>query len=133
MTISPIVKNLDQRLFWPAFGSGLLALFALLTLTACPPLGGIESYRVLGDIAASAGPSTLKEATSAPTRHAVAYQVEDRTYSADLYRPGEVARAALVLVPGASWPASKRRWTISRRAWAWRGALSMTCWSTRTP
>ncbi|MEE8189253.1 MAG: hypothetical protein V3T80_08610 [Kiloniellales bacterium] len=80
----------------------LAAAAALLTLAACSPSRVIESYRVLGDIAAGAGPSGLKERTPAPTRQAVRYQVEGRAYAADLYRPGEPAKAALVLVPGAA-------------------------------
>ena len=77
----------------------LLALFAL---SACSPGRTIESWRVLEDIAAGAGPSTLKEVTPAPTRQAITYRVEGRAYAGDLYRPGEAAKAALVLVPGAA-------------------------------
>ena len=77
-----------------------MAAAALLTLSACSPSRVIESYRVLGDIAAGAGPSGLKERTPTPMRQAVRYQVERRAYAADLYHPGEPAEAALVLVPG---------------------------------
>ncbi len=79
-----------------------LAAAALLTLAACSPSRVIESYRVLGDIAAGPGPSGLKERTPAPVRQAVHYQLDGRAYTADLYRPGEPAEAALVLVPGAA-------------------------------
>ena len=51
---------------------------------------------------AGAGPSTLKEITPSPGREAIVYAVEGHTYAADLYRPGDAARAALVLVPGAA-------------------------------
>ncbi len=37
-----------------------------------------------------------------PERNAVAYQVAGRDYNGDLYRPGDTALAALVLVPGAA-------------------------------
>ena len=77
----------------------LLALFAL---AACSPARTLEAWRLLGDVAAGAGPSTLKEITPAPARAAVAYAVAGRAYAGDLYRPGEAARAALVLVPGAA-------------------------------
>ena len=80
----------------------LVAAAALLTLAACSPSRVIESYRVLGDIAAGPGPSGLKERTAAPARQAVHYQVEGRAYTADLYGPGGRAEAALVLVPGAA-------------------------------
>ncbi|MCH6588132.1 MAG: alpha/beta hydrolase [Proteobacteria bacterium] len=83
-------------------GTGLLVSFALVALSACSPGRTIESWRVLEDIAAGAGPSTLKEVTPAPTRQAIAYRVEGRAYAGDLYRPGEAAKAALVLVPGAA-------------------------------
>jgi pimeloyl-ACP methyl ester carboxylesterase len=78
-----------------------LGLAALLALT-----GGcareIEAIRVLQDISAGAGPSSLKRHTDAPRREAIAYRAGGRDYLADLYRPGggEKARAALVLVPG---------------------------------
>lgn len=57
---------------------------------------------MLADVAAGPGPSTLKEITSKPTRDAIRYRVAGRAYRADLYRPGEPAKAALVLVPGAA-------------------------------
>jgi pimeloyl-ACP methyl ester carboxylesterase len=44
----------------------------------------------------------LKEITPAPGRAAITYAIDGRAYAADLYRPGEAARAALVLVPGAA-------------------------------
>ncbi len=80
----------------------LAAAAALLTLSACSPSRVIESYRVLGDIAAGPGPSGLKERTPAPTREPIGYSVDGRAYTADLYRPGGPAEAALVLVPGAA-------------------------------
>ncbi len=82
--------------------TGLLVLLALFALTACSPGRTIESWRVLEDIAAGAGPSTLKEVTPAPTRQAITYRVQGRAYAGDLYRPGEAAKAVLVLVPGAA-------------------------------
>ncbi len=74
--------------------TGLLVLFALFALSACSPGRTIESWRVLEDIAAGAGPSTLKEVTPVPTRQAITYQVEGRAYAGDLYRPGEAAKRA---------------------------------------
>jgi pimeloyl-ACP methyl ester carboxylesterase len=80
----------------------LLLALGLFTLSACSPARVIESWRVLHDIAAGPNPSTFKEATPAPARVAVAYQVAGRAYGGDLYRPGEAAKARLVLVPGAA-------------------------------
>jgi hypothetical protein len=79
-----------------------VCVLALLALAACSPARTLEAYRVLDDVAAGAGPSTLKEITPAPGRAAIRYLVDGRAYAADLYRPGEAARAALVLVPGAA-------------------------------
>ncbi|MHA1601064.1 MAG: alpha/beta hydrolase [Alphaproteobacteria bacterium] len=74
---------------------------ALLALAACSPERAVESWRVLGDIAAAGGPSHLKTITPPPRRAAVAYRIDSRAYIGDLYRPGDTPRAALVLVPGA--------------------------------
>jgi len=74
---------------------------ALLALTACSPERTIESWRVLGDMAAAGGPSHLKTITPQPRRIAIAYRIDGRDHSGDLYRPGDKPRAALVLVPGA--------------------------------
>jgi fermentation-respiration switch protein FrsA (DUF1100 family) len=79
-----------------------LAAAALVALGACSPGRTIESWRVLEDIAAGAGPSRLKELTPAPSRRPIGYAVGARTYAGDLYRPGDAAKAALVLVPGAA-------------------------------
>jgi len=76
-----------------------LALFAL---AACSPERAVESWRVLGDMAAGSGPSYFKSITPPPSRAAVAYRIGGRDHSGDLYRPGEAPRAALVLVPGAA-------------------------------
>ena len=80
----------------------LPAVLVGLVLQACAPGRGLEAWRVLDDIAAGPGPSRLKEMTPAPERMPVAYQIDGRGYAGDLYRPGDEARAALVLVPGAA-------------------------------
>jgi hypothetical protein len=73
---------------------------ALAMLGACSPPRALEAAKVLGDIAAGSGPSALKRATPAPLRTTIAAPEDDRPLG-DLYWPGEAARAALVLVPGA--------------------------------
>ena len=83
----------------PAIAS-LLALCALLLLTACAPGRALEAKRLLEDVAAGDGTSTLKQETAAPSRTLVRFNVEGRAYSGDLYRPAEASPAALVLVPG---------------------------------
>ena len=80
----------------------LLVVLAAAWLGACTSPRGLEAWRLLDDLAAGAGPSALKAATPEPRRIAVSYRVEERSHAGDLYRPGEPARAALVLVPGAA-------------------------------
>ena len=80
----------------------LLVLLAAASLAACSPARGLEAWRLLDDLAAGGGPSALKQATPEPARTRIAYRVADRERVGDLYRPGETARAALVLVPGAA-------------------------------
>lgn len=91
-----------------AFRLGVLGL-CLTLLAGCSPNRAVESQRLLRDMAAGAGPSTLKETTEPPSRVALVYEVEGRQRRADLYRPGGTsqgtprdgaAKAALVLVPG---------------------------------
>ncbi len=96
-TSPPCRAGLGLQGVVPAF-----AVFALFALAACSPGRAIESWRVLADLAAGAGPSALKELTPAPTRTPVGYTVHGRSYDGDLYRPGEGPKAALVLVPGAA-------------------------------
>ena len=78
------------------------ALGVVAALVACSPARVIEAARLLGDVSAGEGPSSLKEATPAPTREAVFFDVDGRAHAADLYHPGEPALAALVVVPGAA-------------------------------
>ncbi len=71
-----------------------LLLALSLLLAGC----GGEAGRLLADIEAGPGPSALKQATPAPTLHAVT--VNGR--AADLWVPGEAPLARLVLLPGLS-------------------------------
>ena len=67
---------------------------------ACSPSRSLEAVRVLRDIEAGHGPSGLKETTPAPARTFIRFTVGDREHEADLYLPGEPAKAGIVLVPG---------------------------------
>ncbi|MGH6952761.1 MAG: alpha/beta hydrolase [Alphaproteobacteria bacterium] len=58
--------------------------------------------KILGDLHAGAGPSWLKDSTPAPERGTVAYSIDGRSRTGDLYRPGRPSAGALVLVPGAA-------------------------------
>ncbi|MFQ6016567.1 MAG: hypothetical protein ACE5KF_00065 [Kiloniellaceae bacterium] len=73
-----------------------------LALAACSPTRAVEAWRLLGDLAAGPAPSALKEVTPEPRRRALAYRIDGRERTGDLYRPGDRAKAALVLVPGAA-------------------------------
>lgn len=82
-------------------GLWLLLIPAVMLLTAgCSPARLAEASRVLADIDAGAGPSSLKEQTPPPVRRAVRYSVAGRERAGDLYIPGNGALAAMVLVPG---------------------------------
>ena len=79
-----------------------IAFTILLLVAGCSPLRGYEAMQVAKDIAAAGGPSGLKESRPAPRRRALAYEVEGRASSGDLYLPGDRVEAGLVLVPGAA-------------------------------
>lgn len=85
---------------------GLIAPLAVvvlaLVLAACSPLRGFEAMQVANDIAAAGGPSGLKDSRPRPIRRGLAYSVEGRASTGDLYLPGDRVEAALVLVPGAA-------------------------------
>lgn len=83
--------------------SAALLLLAALLLTAagaCSPSRSLEAARILGDIEAGHRPSALKAATPQPDRTFIRFAVDGRQHDADLYIPGEPAKAGLVLVPG---------------------------------
>ncbi len=76
--------------------------FCLAWLTGCSPLRGYESLLVLTDVGVVHAPSRLKAVTPPPSRTPVAYIVDGRSRSGDLYLPGAGAPlAGIVLVPGA--------------------------------
>ena len=75
-------------------------LLLLGFLAACAPQRTIEAIHVLGDISAGEGASRLKANTPIPERRTILSAPSGRILG-DLYWPGEDAKAALVLVPGA--------------------------------
>ena len=78
--------------------AGILCLLLLVALWGC---ASREAVLVLQDIGAGAGPSRLKASTSEPSRTPVAYAVDGRAGSGDLYLPGDGSpQAGIVLVPG---------------------------------
>lgn len=77
-----------------------LPLALLVLLQACVTAESWEATRLLQDIDAGAGPSTLKETTPAPTRSTESYAIDGRANLADVYHPNRPAGGALLLVPG---------------------------------
>jgi hypothetical protein len=69
-------------------------------LVACSPGRGMEAVLVLQDLEAGRGRRLLKETTPDPTRAAISFEIDGRKREADLYTPGDAARAGMVLVPG---------------------------------
>lgn len=80
----------------------LIAALALALLAGCVPLRHYEALLVLADAGAGHGPSRWKEVTQAPRRQSVAFNVNGRVHTGDLYLPADAEPAAgIVLVPGA--------------------------------
>lgn len=102
---------------WP-IATAILATAVLLS--ACSPSRMIESKALLEDLAAGGGPSTLKAETAPPERRLVRFGADARQHEGHLYRPGDgAADAALVVVPGVT-PAGKddRRFVAFARSLA---------------
>ncbi len=90
----------------PRLAHGLLALLIVLAmLSACSPSRLVESTRLLADIGAGDGPSSLKGTTPRPRRQTIGFKVRGRRHVGDLYTPA-APLAGLVLVPGVA-PAGK--------------------------
>ena len=89
------------RLFGPSLPASCAFLLSLLSASGCALQRHHEAVLVLGDIAAGAAPSGLKERTPQPSRTPIAYTIDGRTHIGDLYLPGEgKPKAGIVLVPG---------------------------------
>jgi hypothetical protein len=78
-------------------GRILAAVFAACTIAACSPTRAIESIAVLQDLSGTSAKAAPEQRTQ---RLAHGFEVDGRTYAADLYVPRDGAKAALVLVPG---------------------------------
>ena len=91
MDIRPPERH--QQLF-----AGMICLLLLVALSGC---ASREAVLVLQDIGAGSEPSRLKVSTAEPSRTSVAYTVDGRAGSGDLYLPGDgMSQAGIVLVPG---------------------------------
>ncbi len=77
-----------------------ILMLAAVLLGGCVSSESWEATRLLQDIDAAGGPSTLKAETPRPRRSTLRYEVEGRSGVADLYEPGQPVGGALVLVPG---------------------------------
>jgi hypothetical protein len=91
MDIGPPERH--QQLF-----ASIICLLLLVALSGC---ASREAVLVLQDIGAGSEPSRLKASTAEPSRTSVAYTVDGRAGSGDLYLPGDgMPQAGIVLVPG---------------------------------
>lgn len=81
----------------------VLLCLVLWPLAGCGGHFG-EAVDLLADIRAGHGASDLKDRTPPPDRTAISFEAGDDTRDADLWTPGpgQQARAAVVLVPGAA-------------------------------
>ena len=89
------------RFFRTSLPGTCACLLCLLSASGCALQRHQEAVLVLGDIAAGAAPSDLKERTPQPSRTPIAYSIDGRAHIGDLYLPGEgKPEAGIVLVPG---------------------------------
>ena len=80
----------------------LIAALALTLLAGCATPRPYEALLVLADVGAGHGSSRWKEVTEAPRRQSVAFNVDGRAHTGDLYLPTHAEPlAGIVLVPGA--------------------------------
>ncbi len=75
---------------------------AALAALAWTRPAAVEALLVLDDLAAGPLPSFLKTLTPRPERRPLAFSLDGRNRSGDLYVPAETAAAGIVLVPGAA-------------------------------
>ncbi|QKT04519.1 alpha/beta hydrolase [Ectothiorhodospiraceae bacterium 2226] len=86
------------RVWW-----SLVLLVVLGLLGGCAAIErNYEAALLLGDLRAGDGPSRLKDRAPEPVRETVGYEAYGRTFVADVYQPGEPARAVLMLMHGFS-------------------------------
>jgi acetyl esterase/lipase len=77
-------------------------VLCLAGLGGCAGSADHDAWLALGDLTAGTASSRLRESTPEPSREPLAFVVEGRKRSGDLYLPGAgKPRAAIVLVPGA--------------------------------
>ena len=89
------------RFFRQSLPASCAFLLCLLSTFGCALQRHNDAVLVLGDIAAGAAPSGLKERTPQPSRTQIAYSIDGRSHTGDLYLPGDgKPEAGIVLVPG---------------------------------
>jgi hypothetical protein len=89
------------RFFRSSLPASCAFLLCFLSVSGCALQRHHDALLVLGDIAAGAAPSGLKERTPQPSRTLIAYTIDGRSHSGDIYLPGDgKPEAGIVLVPG---------------------------------
>ncbi|SCZ66409.1 Fermentation-respiration switch protein FrsA, has esterase activity, DUF1100 family [Thiohalomonas denitrificans] len=82
-------------------GVVLVIVVAALTAVGCT-LAPKEARLVAQDLAAGPASTEFKEITATPSRRTVTFSGEKQSYRADLYAPGPVPEAGILLMPGAA-------------------------------
>jgi pimeloyl-ACP methyl ester carboxylesterase len=93
------LRHTDRIVYRP-IGALLLAVALALPAAGCSPARVAEATRVLADIQAVDGPSSLKRATRAPLRESISFAIDGRWRLGDLYLPADRTEGGVVLVPG---------------------------------
>jgi pimeloyl-ACP methyl ester carboxylesterase len=77
-------------------------LMLVIAMVGCAPpwLGDTDAALAMEDIVAGNNASRLKAQTPLPSRRALEYKIDGRSYSGDVYLSPQGARAGIVLVPG---------------------------------
>ncbi len=85
-----------------ARAAGVVLVIVVAALIAGCTLAPKEARLVARDLAAGQAPTEFKEITATPSRRTVTFSGEKQSYRADLYVPGPVPEAGILLMPGAA-------------------------------
>lgn len=87
---------------WP-WAIAIVILIGLGAVAAsCSPARVIEAARLMQDVAAGHGPSTLKDVTPKPERRSRGYWLGEDLHEEDIYTSREPSAGRIILIPGVS-------------------------------